>query len=274
MKCLLIFIFLLGLSSAGRGGLAFDADVVQETAKASEQAHKVVFRFKVVGEKPITIKEVQLTCGCLSAAADKTTYAPRESGTITAFMTLGSFEGEVTKSIYVHSDDPTGPRRQLQMKITIPKLMEISPDVTTWQVGDAPVPKTISVKVLYEKPIEVTGVISTREKFTAEVKEITKGREYQIVLSPETTAEPVLGALRLTTTCDVPRYKNRLVFFNVVRPSAATPGRRAPPSAAARGTATANVPPVTTPRPATPPPVASQPPAAVPPLLVPRNRLK
>ena len=117
----------------------------------------MVFPFKVVGEKPITIKEVQLTCGCLSAAADKTTYAPGESGTITAVMTLGSFEGEVTKSIYVHSDDPTGPRRQLQMKITIPKLMEISPDVTTWQVGDMPVPKTISVKMLYEKPIEITG---------------------------------------------------------------------------------------------------------------------
>src|SRR5688500_18223548 len=129
MKCSFLLALLPSLAGLGHAGLVFDADVVQETAKATEDVHKVLLPFNADGATPSTSRAVQLTCGCLSAATDKTTYAPGETGTVTAFMKLGSFEGEVTKSIYVHSDDPAGPRRQLQIKITIPKLMEISPDV-------------------------------------------------------------------------------------------------------------------------------------------------
>lgn len=247
MKCPLFLALSLGLAGLGHAGLVFEADVVQETAGATQETHESKFRFKVEGDKPITITEVQTTCGCLSASADKKTYAPGESGTVSAVITLGSFEGEITKSVYVHSDDPAAGKRQLQMKITIPKLMEITPDVTTWQVGDEPVAKIVSIKVLHEKPIEITGVTSTREKFTTEVKEIIKGREYQIKITPETTAEPTLGALRISTTCDVPRYKNRLAFFNVVRPRS-TAARPVPAPAVTPPAPAVLAPPVVTPR--------------------------
>lgn len=268
MKCPLMLALPLSLATLGHAGLVFDADVVQETAAATQTTHESKFRFKVQGDRPITIKEVQTTCGCLSATADKKTYAPGETGTVSAVISLGAFEGEITKSVYVHSDDPAASKLQLQMKITIPKLMEITPDVTTWQVGDPPVTRTVTIKVLYDKPIEVTRVTTERKKFALELKEITKGREYQIKITPETTAEPTLGALRISTTCDVPRYKNRLAFFNIVRPrsSPAAPVRvpaATPPAAAVTPpAAAAATPPVTAVTPPTPaeagPPVTRQ----------------
>jgi hypothetical protein len=221
---IIVGIFLIGQAPVN-GGLVFDSNVVKSTARPEEDHHIVHIPFRVDGAQPITITEIETTCGCLSAKADQENYRPGEKGMITAIFKLGSFEGEVTKSLYVRSNDPAGGRRELSVSITIPRLFEITPEVTSWTVGEEPKPKTISFKVLQEKPVEITGVTSTREAFKAEVKEVAKGREYEITLTPASTGEPVLGALRIETTCEVPRYRHRLCFFNVLRPKPAAAAR-------------------------------------------------
>jgi hypothetical protein len=243
------FLMMLSLTGAlalpGWAGLVFDREVATESAAPSEETHESKFLFKNEGTAAVTIKEVQSSCGCLGASADKPVYQPGESGTISATIKLGSFEGEVIKSIYVLSDDPEAPKRMLQMKITIPRLMEVSPEVTTWSVGEEPKPKTLSIKVLRDQPIEVVAVSSTRDNFTVELKEIEKGRAYEVVMTPKSTSDPTLGAVKIETTCEISRYQNRLAFFNIVRPrrpagtpapapgAATTPPVQAPPPAAA-----------------------------------------
>lgn len=225
----------------GRAGLVFERDVATETAAPSEETHESKFVFKNTGTSAVTISEVQTTCGCLGASADKMTYQPGESGTISATIKLGTFEGEVTKSIYVMSDDGEAPKRMLQMKITIPRLMEISPEVTTWTIGEEAKPKKLSIKVLRDEPIEVTAVSSTRENFAVELRELEKGRAYEVILTPKTTAEPTLGAVKIETTCELSRYKNRLAFFNVIRPR--RPAGAAIPAPGAATTSPVQVPP-------------------------------
>lgn len=224
-----------------RGGLVFDREVASETAAPSEETHESKFHFKNTGTKPVAISEVQSTCGCLGAATDKMLYQPGESGTLSATIKLGTFEGEVIKSIYLISDDVEAPKRQLQMKITIPKLMEVSPEVTTWAVGEEAKPKKLTIKVLRDEPIVVTSVSSTRDAFTAELVELEKGRAYEVIMTPKTTAEPTLGAVKIETDCELSRYRNRLAFFNVVRPRrAAAAAVPAPGATAAPATAPAN----------------------------------
>jgi len=206
-----------GLGSPGWAGLVFESEVATESAAPAEETHQSIFRFKNEGTSPVTITEVQTTCGCLGASADKKTYLPGESGTVSATIKLGTFEGEVTKSIYLLSDDPEAAKRMLQMKITIPRLMEISPEVTSWTVGEEAKPKVLTINVLSDEPIEVTGVSSTRENFTLELKEIEKGRSYEVLIMPKSTEVPTLGAVKIETTCELARYKSRLAFFNIVR---------------------------------------------------------
>ena len=233
-------IWLLGCAAAVlpvRAGLVFEREVATETAAPSEETHESKFVFKNAGPKPVTISEVQSTCGCLGASTDKLIYQPGESGTVSATIKLGTFEGEVIKSIYLISDDEEAPKRQLQMKITIPRLMEVSPEVTTWAVGEDAKPKKLTIKVLRDEPIVVTSVSSTRENFTVDLVEVEKGRAYEVIMTPKTTAEPTLGAVKIETDCELSRYRNRLAFFNVVRP-------RRPAAAAipAPGASTAPVP--------------------------------
>lgn len=231
-----------GLLLPGWSALVFDSEVATETAAPTEETHQSKFVFKNDGPGVVTISEVQTTCGCLGATADKMSYQPGESGVISATIKLGTFEGEIVKSIYVLSDDPQNPKRMLQMKITIPRLMEVSPEVTTWAVGEAPTAKTVTIKVLRDEPIELTAVSSTRDNFLIEMKEVEKGRSYEVVMTPKSTAEPTLGAVKLETNCELTRYKNRLIFVNVVRsrrpaaagaPGSATPAAAAPAAAGA-----------------------------------------
>ena len=57
---------------------------------------------------------------------------------------------------------------------------------------------------------------------SVEMKEIEKGRVYDLILTPKTTTELELGIIKLVTDCKIAKYTERSVFFNIVRPKAAT----------------------------------------------------
>ncbi|MGI8603626.1 MAG: DUF1573 domain-containing protein [Verrucomicrobiales bacterium] len=211
--------FLLTLSLPA--GLVFESAHIKSAARPAEAQHEVRIPFTAQGSQSISIQRIDSTCGCLSAKANKETFAAGDKGYITAIFKLGGFEGEVTKSLYVITDDPEHPKKHLTVSIMVPKLFEITPEVTSWTLGEEPAAKTVSFKVLQEKPVEITGVTSTRDNFKAEWKEVEKGRLYEITLTPTSTAQPVLGALRIETTSELPRYRHRMCFFNVLRPQPA-----------------------------------------------------
>jgi hypothetical protein len=77
------------------------------------------FRFKNVGDTTLIVKNVQTSCGCTAALASKRELKPGEAGEIkTTFNTRG-YSGYNTKYIYVESNDPSEPRKQLMLKASI-----------------------------------------------------------------------------------------------------------------------------------------------------------
>ncbi len=216
LRATFVFLF-LGLGLPAGAGLVFDQTVLKEQADPAAETHEVKFAFHVEGDAPVTIENVSSSCHCISAGADKKVYQPGETGVVTAVFKLGTFEGETVKSLQVHSDDPDNRARSLQVKINIPKVFELSPEMTAWTVGDEPAPKTVTVKILGDTPIEVLGVTSSREAVGAELKEIAKGREYQVVVSPSSTEKPMIGLLKLTTNSEIPRFKAKNAYFNIQR---------------------------------------------------------
>ena len=47
------------------------------------------FAFRNIGDDPVTIMRVTSSCGCTTPRLDKRTYAPSESGAITARFEIG-----------------------------------------------------------------------------------------------------------------------------------------------------------------------------------------
>ena len=226
-------VFLLAFTLHARAGLEFESTVLTRTARASDNEVTGEFKFKVTGEKTVNIKDIASYCSCLKAVTkgDKLQYKPGEEGVVEVAFQLGSFEGEVTKQVDILSDDTVHPEIQLGVKVTIPPVFKMEPESVRWDVGEEAKAKTIKVTVMDEKEIAITGLESSRENMVATLKEVKKGREYEVTLTPKSTADPMLGILRVETNAPYPRFQKRLLFFSVTKPKA--PGAKAPEAGAA-----------------------------------------
>ena len=213
-----------------QAGLDFEKTEVRHTAKHSDTEVAAEFKFKVSGGKTVKITDIATYCSCLKAKTKdgRTEFKDGEEGVIETAFLLGTFEGEVSKQVAITTDDPGQPEVILAVRVAIPPVFKVEPESLKWEVGEDAKPKTMKFTVVDEKDIAVTGLVSSRENMTAEVKEIRKGREYAITLTPKTTAEVMLGVLRVETDAPYPRFKKRLLFFNVTKPKA-VPAPAAPP---------------------------------------------
>jgi hypothetical protein len=209
----------LPLASVAWAGPAveFTQQEIRIIAKPEQNEVPVDFKFTVKGDAPLVISDLEVTCKCLHASVEKTEFQPGESGVIKTIMDVGAHEGDLAKVVTVHSNDTQSPQRALKATVHIPQLVEFTPPITSWTVGDKTEPKLIKVKVLHEEPINIKKLSCTRAEFTPDIKVITPGREYEITLTPETTANPTLGLLTIETDCKIEKYQKRQAFFRVER---------------------------------------------------------
>ncbi|HEX6984687.1 MAG TPA: DUF1573 domain-containing protein, partial [Planctomycetaceae bacterium] len=125
-----------------------------------------VFRFTNAGESPLTILDLEPSCGCLKPDLPKETYAPGESGmfVVTADTTgEGSDRKDSLKQHYVEVryDAGGGPETaRVHLKFVLPArriVVEPSP-LLVYQFSDEPVVQTVTVTDRRAAPATVTAV--------------------------------------------------------------------------------------------------------------------
>ncbi len=95
------------------------------------------FKFKNAGDAPLTIKNVRTTCGCTAAVVKGKKLDPGKEGEIkVSFNTIG-YGGNVSKYIYVDTNDPSAPQKQLTISaaIDVPPAPRIELDNYTLDMG-------------------------------------------------------------------------------------------------------------------------------------------
>lgn len=78
-----------------------------------------VFVFQNVGDAPLVIKKVYTSCGCTAALVSNKNIAPGKRGEIKATFNTQGYEGDVSKYVYVESNDSEQPRVQLTVSASI-----------------------------------------------------------------------------------------------------------------------------------------------------------
>ncbi|MGB8952212.1 MAG: DUF1573 domain-containing protein [Candidatus Aminicenantales bacterium] len=103
--------------------------------KGEELKHE--FIFKNDGEAMLTIKNVETSCGCTAALVSDKKIEPGKEGRIQIVFNTREYAGEVTKYIFVDSNDPKRPRVQLQItaSIDVPPQPRIELDRFTYDAG-------------------------------------------------------------------------------------------------------------------------------------------
>lgn len=157
-----------------RSELQWNDKQISQAADPLAKSVTATFHFKNVGDKAVTIREVKPGCGCTTAALEKMTYAPGESGDIVAKFNIGNRQGQQNKTIKVTSDADKDPVVVLTMKTMIPQLLAIQPAFVFWKQGEAPEAKMITLTPDVSG-LHVVKAQSDNEKVSVQLEEVEGG---------------------------------------------------------------------------------------------------
>jgi len=77
------------------------------------------FKFKNVGDAPLTINNVRTTCGCTAAVVKGKKLNPGKEGEIKITFNTTGYGGNVSKYVYVETNDPAAAQKQLTVSAAI-----------------------------------------------------------------------------------------------------------------------------------------------------------
>jgi hypothetical protein len=95
------------------------------------------FVFKNDGDSVLNINNVDTSCGCTAALVSEKKIDPGKTGRIKVTFNSRGYAGEVTKYIYIDSDDPLQPRVQLKItaSVDVPPQPRIDLDRYSYDAG-------------------------------------------------------------------------------------------------------------------------------------------
>jgi hypothetical protein len=163
------------------------------------------FVFTNTSDVPLVIKEVHATCGCTSATNLISPVEPGKTGTIHSETRTIDYNGPISKTIRVTSNDEKQPVMMLEVKGTVWRPIEVTPPTASF-LGTLNDPSN-AVRVLHiirkqPEPLMVWNPKASREDIGAELKTNKLGDDYElsIRLIRPTGLGNIFGNVKLSTT--------------------------------------------------------------------------
>jgi hypothetical protein len=193
-----IFAFTLSIviCVSAHAELKWDQTMVELHPAAADKQAIGHFKYQNTGSKPVRFKSVRTSCGCTAAQSQKEEVPPGEKGEITATFNIGERTGTQVKTVSVETDDPEHVTTVLTLKAIIPQQLEITPTFVFWGQGEAPKPKTITVRAAKEFPVKHLKVTSSSPDFQTKVEETGNG-QFKIDIEPKDTSRQIASTLTI-----------------------------------------------------------------------------
>lgn len=207
-----------GPAALPSGTIEFERDLMEVKADPNATTVSAKFPFKVKGPGKVTLFSTETDCGCTAAALEKQIYEPGETGTITLNFNVGDRVGPQLKKIRLRASDQSEPH-VLTLKTEIPVFAKILPQFVVWNHREDKTPKSVVFELgAGISPIEGLTVNSTHPGMTATVKEVEKGRKYEVVIVPTQTEQFFLATLHLTAKQGEGKPARSMQAYATVKP--------------------------------------------------------
>lgn len=180
-----------------------------------DPAVEATYAFKNIGSKPVTIRKLRSTCGCTAAKLDKETYAPGESGEVTARFTLGDRRGLHVVGVTVTTDDKSVEPIQLVLRVNIADPLKVQPALVWWRVGATAEPKVVQLTAEAARPVRVKSVTSTNPRISAKLHTDAAGQRYSLTVQPQDTASKEVAEIRVQTDFPPDAPRSYLIYARV-----------------------------------------------------------
>lgn len=141
------------------------------------------FKLKNTGEGTLTIASVQPQCGCTTAGNWAKTVAPGATWELPITLRVAGADGKLVKTITVRTNDPK--MREFRYTLTgeVRARFTFKP-MRHFQLGrcqrDSVTRSKITITDQLETPIVLKSATVDNKSFTAELREIKPGKEYEI----------------------------------------------------------------------------------------------
>ncbi|MHB9008402.1 MAG: DUF1573 domain-containing protein [Limisphaerales bacterium] len=177
--------------------------------------HEFVFTNR--GDRLLEIASVRPDCGCTPTGKWSRQVAPGGRGVIPIEFLTASFKGPVEKTLKVTSNDPDHPATSLTVRATVWWPIEVTPDFAMLRVVpglDSNAPVVLRIKNHLDEPLELGQPESNHRSIAAQLRTLTLGREFELVVRavPPLSSGNAFGRITLTTsqtnkpTLSIPAY--------------------------------------------------------------------
>lgn len=217
MPAFRLTLLLLACAVSLRAELTLDVQAIELKPKPEDEEVETTFKFRNNGGKTVKILGLDSACSCLSAELDKAEYKPGEIGTGHASFKVSTFVGRHEKFVTVSTDDPKQPEWQVNFILDVPAVVDIKPKTLEWFIGDTPASKSSLVRFTGDEPMKIIKVTPVRDNVNFDWKELREGREYLVTVTPKSTQDVTMSALKIETSSSIAKYRNQLVFFSITR---------------------------------------------------------
>lgn len=217
MSVFRLILLSLASSAIAHAELTLGVPAIELKPKPEDEEVETTFKFRNKGDKTVRILGLESACSCLSAELDKAEYQPGEEGTGRASFKVSTFVGRHEKFVTASTDDPKQPEWQINFILDVPAVVDIKPKTLQWFIGDEAMPKSCLVHFTGDEPMKIVKITATRENVSFDWKELKEGREYLVTVTPKTTQDITMGALKIETNSAIAKYRHQLAFFSISR---------------------------------------------------------
>jgi hypothetical protein len=197
----------------------------EQSFKTKPADTKVVtgYSFTNLGSYAVTIQNVKTSCGCTAAKLDKKIYEPGEGGVIDTTFDIGNRRGTQTKRITVTTDDPDKSNKSLVLKVEIPRVVTVKPQLVSWEVGEDLAARAIEIAAAEGATIEIVETAPSTDRVVIKRKELVENSRYEIQLTPVATDVAFRGFLKLKVKINGETTKEYRVFYRALQSVAPAP---------------------------------------------------
>ena len=144
------------------------------------------FAFTNVGNQTLEIRDIDASCGCTTIGEWDRKVEPGKSGIVPLMLNTTDLIGPTLKNIKMTCNDSSQPRLVLYMKVDVCKLIDARPKTASFAFGpdfQANQTRTIWITNNMEQPVTLKKPAFTNDSFKAELKTITEGRIFQLLVT-------------------------------------------------------------------------------------------
>jgi hypothetical protein len=165
---------------------------------------KYTYVFTNIGDRLLELTDVRVSCGCTTTGEWSRKADPGQTGSIPIEFNSGNFSGPVAKSITVTCNDTSQPTVALQLKATVWKPIDVTPQFAVLNVSTESPSNSTTVRIVnnMEEPLTLSTPESSDPRFTAELRTNQPGREFELTVrtGPPPPTNNMNGVISLKTS--------------------------------------------------------------------------